>query len=367
MRTQDAKSRLLAGLSFAALAVVVIAPAAASWHGLVETAQTLFGLTGGWEYLAPITLDGAALYAGTLGIRAILAADSAFGARFLTAVYAMAAAGFNAYRALHIPGTGNVPAALFFAGASLSAVVLWDVTLRALRRDQLRNLGAIEAPLPRWRLLRWVVAPMSTARAWRLAVIEQITDPAEALQLAAARKAERDAHRGSGRSVQTARAERVTDVPALPDGAGNEGVTTDEQEHDADAHEERPVEAGESAGARSAGLDGDQVPDGIGARGEGDLELAGNGSERDRGVPARTERQLTTPRLSDLDDDGLGATLRAVARQSKKDAVRLAFDHLARRDVPAALALLKEHGVDVDRSYAYTVPWTPQLRAVGTN
>jgi hypothetical protein len=59
--------------------------------------------------------------------------------------------------------------------------------------------------------------------------------------------------------------------------------------------------------------------------------------------------------------------LRAAGRESKKAAVRAAFDHLGRRDVVPALALLGQHGVTVDRSYAYTVTWTPPLRAVDHN
>lgn len=223
---QDSKGRLLKVFSVVALAVVVIAPAAASWHGLVAAGRDLFGLTDGWEYVVPLTLDGAALYSGTLAIRAVLHGDSAFGARALTALYAMAAAGFNGYHALHTPG-GQIPAAMFFAGASVSAVVLWDVTLRALRRDQLREMGVIEPPLPRWRLLRWLVAPISTGRAWRLAVIEQISDPSDALKLAAARKAEREAERKAlehERKVRTAIAERVKETPALATGANDEVV-----------------------------------------------------------------------------------------------------------------------------------------------
>lgn len=46
--------------------------------------------------------------------------------------------------------------------------------------------------------------------------------------------------------------------------------------------------------------------------------------------------------------------------------MRAAFDELGKRDVPAALGWLTEHGITVDRSYAYTVTWpsTPALHAV---
>src|SRR5699024_5682427 len=89
----QANNRLRAGCSMAALGVVVVAPAAASWHGLVAAGRDLFGLAGGWEYVVPLSLDGAARYAAALSIRAILSADSAVGARLLTARYALAASG----------------------------------------------------------------------------------------------------------------------------------------------------------------------------------------------------------------------------------------------------------------------------------
>ena len=52
-------------------------------------------------------------------------------------------------------------------------------------------------------------------------------------------------------------------------------------------------------------------------------------------------------------------------RKTKRDALRYAFDLINSKDVPAALDFLLERGVRVDRSYAYTVDWTPKLRAVG--
>jgi hypothetical protein len=345
---QETKRRALAGLSAVALAIVVVAPAAASWHGLVATGRDLFHLTGGWEYLVPLTLDGAALYSGALAIRAILAGDSAFGARLLTALYAVGAASFNAFHARTAAG-GNLPSAMFFAAASLSAVVLWDVTLRALRRDQLRDLGAIEAPLPRFRLLRWVVDLPMTARAWRVAVIEQISDPTVALQRA------RELRGMDAIPMRTAVAERITttpDVPALDVALDDTREdTNDEQGADDAASEERDGTAGEAllgrGGAGTADVR-DQEPRVSSEHGAHDVGLVQRGNLGDRDVPAEGFR-LT------------GGV------QSKADAVRTAFDHIGTRDIPAALALLAEQGVSVDRSYAYTVKWAPktaELRAI---
>jgi hypothetical protein len=335
------KGRLFAGLSVVALAVVVGAPAAASWHGLVATARDVFGLHGGWEYVVPLSLDGAAFYSGVLAIRAILAGDSAFGARLLTAIYAMSAAGFNGWHARTAEG-GNIQAALFFAGASLSAVVLWDVTLRALRRDQLRTAGLIEDPLPRWRLLRWLVAPIETARAWRLAVVEQITDPAEALHLARARR---------GKSTTRALAERVTDAPAL-DGPARTTTEGDADEPRTDDVDQIAIEgAGDVPGGDRCDLDRAADTHGSGSGSERRLDVADGRGGRAGDVPAS------------------GFRLTADARKksgeiNKAAALREVFDHLGRKDVPAALALLDTAGVSVDRSYAYTVAWKPALRAV---
>lgn len=335
----DLKQRALTSAGAAALALVVIAPAAASWHGLVGAGRDVFGLTGGWEYVVPLTLDGAALYSAVLAMRAILAGDSAFGARFLTAIYALSAATFNGWHAKTAAG-GNLQAAIFFAGASLSAVVLWDVTLRALRRDQLRAAGLVEAPLPRWRLLRWLVAPVETARAWRLAVVDQITDPAEALKLARA---------GRSDLPHTALAERITDTPAITSG-------TTLTEGDQINGEERN---GTSTGTGRTGWPGltAAVPGRGLLAGDEPNRGSGRGEHRDRLVQDRSAGGREVPQL---DRDEL-TTL------SKKDALRAAFTQFGARDIPAALAWLADRGVIVDRSYAYTVAWTPPLRAVDRN
>jgi hypothetical protein len=72
---------------------------------------------------------------------------------------------------------------LFFAVASVSAAVLWDRTLRQVRRDVLRNRGAVSSPTPRFRLARWVVAPSETAAAWRHAVIEDVFKQTEVVRV----------------------------------------------------------------------------------------------------------------------------------------------------------------------------------------
>lgn len=173
----EVRTWALRAASAVALVAVVGAPAAASWHGLVRFGTRELGLTGGWELLVPISLDGAALYAALLAVRAVLAGDSAIWPRVLTCTYALAAAGFNAHAAT------STAAALFYAGMSISAVVLWDTTLRALRRDLLRHLGVVQGATARYRPLRWLLAPGETGQAWRGAVLEDLTDPRAALAM----------------------------------------------------------------------------------------------------------------------------------------------------------------------------------------
>lgn len=163
------------------LVVVIGAPAAASWHGLTAAGEQALGLPGVWSALVPLVLDAAAAYAAVLALRDVLAGDAAGMNRLLVWAYAVGSAALNAWYADQV---GGLPAALFYAAASISAVILWDRTLRALRRDHLREQGAVSPPTPRFRLARWMVAPGETAQAWRLAVVEGVTDPVEAVRLA---------------------------------------------------------------------------------------------------------------------------------------------------------------------------------------
>ncbi|WP_308252887.1 DUF2637 domain-containing protein [Pseudonocardia sp. ICBG601] len=161
------------------LSVVVLAPEAAAWQGLVGFARGPLGLSGGWEFLVPLLFGAAAFYVALLAQRFVLRGDSAVVERGLTWLYASAGAGFNFWFAAS-SGRGFA-SAVFFGGASLSAVLLWDRTLRAWRRDQLRGAGLLERPLPRFRVLRWVLAPATTFRAFRVAVLNGVSSPGEAL------------------------------------------------------------------------------------------------------------------------------------------------------------------------------------------
>lgn len=178
MRGRFTRDQVRSGLSGVLLVVVVGAPLAASWHGLTEAGRDALGLPGLWAVLVPLVLDAAAAYSAVLALRDVLAGDAAGMNRALVWAYAFSSAGLNVW---HGERTAGVQAAIFYGLASVSAVVLWDRTLRATRRDHLRRRGAVAEPTPRFRLARWLVAPGETGRAWRVAVLEGISDPSEAV------------------------------------------------------------------------------------------------------------------------------------------------------------------------------------------
>jgi len=244
-----------------ALIIVVGAPAAASWHGL-----TTFGTTdlhlGSWSALVPLSLDGAAFYAAWLALRAVLVGDSAVWPRMLTLVYAIASSAANMYAA---PSTA---AGVFYGGMSLSAVILWDTTLRSLRRGQLRDSGLVEGPAARYRPLRWMFAPTETFSAVKLAVLENVSDPRVAISMV------------RGEPVETA--SKLDEVdPVLSE----------------------------------------------------------------MGVPIDLS-EVSTEELIERE---------AIAIGSKADAVRAAFGALGTADVPAVVGWLAERGVEVDRTYVYSL------------
>ncbi|MPZ12807.1 MAG: DUF2637 domain-containing protein, partial [Kiloniellaceae bacterium] len=157
---------------------MVAAPVLASWHGLTATARDWFDLAGWWAYLPPLVADGAALYAAVLALRDTLEGDSARGNRALVWLYAALSAGLNI---AHADTFGGTPAAIFYGAASVSAVILFDRTLRSIRRRELRAMGTVDSPAPRFRPLRWLLHFRQTWRAWKLAIGAGISRPSEAL------------------------------------------------------------------------------------------------------------------------------------------------------------------------------------------
>ncbi|MFF1414722.1 DUF2637 domain-containing protein [Streptomyces sp. NPDC058289] len=153
--------------------------AALSFHGLVGFGRQNLNLSGGWEYLVPFGLDGAAMFCSVLAVREASHGDAALGSRMLVWLFAGAAAWFNW---VHAPrGLGHDGAPQFFSGMSLSAAVLFDRALKQTRRAALREQGLIPRPLPQIRMVRWLRAPRETFGAWSLMLLEGVRTLDEAV------------------------------------------------------------------------------------------------------------------------------------------------------------------------------------------
>ncbi|MFJ5721195.1 DUF2637 domain-containing protein [Streptomyces sp. NPDC093149] len=174
------KEALYATASYVLLFCCAAVAAALSFHGLVGFGEQNLGLSGGWEYLVPFGLDGAAMFCSVLAVREASHGDAALGSRLLVWLFAGAAAWFNW---VHAPrGIDHAGAPQFFAGMSLSAAVLFDRALKQTRRAALREQGLVPRPLPQIRIVRWLRAPRETFGAWSLMLLEGVRTLDEAVE-----------------------------------------------------------------------------------------------------------------------------------------------------------------------------------------
>ncbi|MCZ2525461.1 DUF2637 domain-containing protein [Streptomyces sp. HB2AG] len=174
------KEMIYSGASYALLFCCAAVAAALSFHGLVGFGRENLNLSGGWEYLVPFGLDGAAMFCSVLAVREASHGDAALGSRMLVWLFAGSAAWFNW---VHAPrGFGHDGAPEFFAGMSLSAAVLFDRALKQTRRAALREQGLVPRPLPQIRVVRWIRAPRETYRAWSLMLLENVRSLDEAVE-----------------------------------------------------------------------------------------------------------------------------------------------------------------------------------------
>ncbi|MFD5199986.1 DUF2637 domain-containing protein [Streptomyces sp. NPDC058375] len=173
------KEALYATASYVLLFCCAAVAAALSFHGLVGFGRQNLSLSGGWEYLVPFGLDGAAMFCSVLAVREASHGDAALGSRLLVWTFAGAAAWFNW---VHAPrGMDHAGAPHFFAGMSLSAAVLFDRALKQTRRAALREQGLVPRPLPQIRIVRWLRAPRETFGAWSLMLLEGVRTLDEAV------------------------------------------------------------------------------------------------------------------------------------------------------------------------------------------
>lgn len=174
------KEAIYGSASYVLLFCCAAVAAALSFHGLVGFGRENLNLTGGWEYLVPFGLDGAAMFCSVLAVREASHGDAALGSRMLVWLFAYAAAWFNW---VHAPrGVDHAGAPQFFAGMSLSAAVLFDRALKQTRRAALREQGLVPRPLPQIRMVRWLRAPRETFAAWSLMLLEGVRSLDEAVE-----------------------------------------------------------------------------------------------------------------------------------------------------------------------------------------
>ncbi|MEY9873989.1 hypothetical protein ABH931_003483 [Streptacidiphilus sp. MAP12-33] len=174
------KETVYGSASYVLLFCCAAVAAALSFHGLVGFGVQNLGLSGGWEYLVPFGLDGAAMFCSVLAVREASHGDAALGSRSLVWAFAAASAWFNW---VHAPrGIDHSGAPQFFAGMSLSAAILFDRALKQTRKAALREQGLVPRPLPQIRVVRWLRAPRETYAAWSLMLLENVRSLDEAVE-----------------------------------------------------------------------------------------------------------------------------------------------------------------------------------------
>ncbi|WP_328937297.1 DUF2637 domain-containing protein [Streptomyces tauricus] len=195
-RTEERRRRkeaVYGTASYVLLFCCAAVAAALSFHGLVGFGEQNLNLSGGWQYLVPFGLDGAAMFCSVLAVREASHGDAALGSRILVWTFAAAAAWFNW---VHAPrGLGHAGAPHFFAGMSLSAAVLFDRALKQTRRAALREQGLVPRPLPQIRIVRWLRAPRETYGAWSLMLLENVRSLDEAVEEVREDKREKEQNR----------------------------------------------------------------------------------------------------------------------------------------------------------------------------
>jgi Protein of unknown function (DUF2637) len=172
--------------SAVALAVVLIGVeaviAAESFGGLAGFAH-LIGIRGAAAYGVPVTLDGVALVAALLALRAELVGESSAMPRAALYVFTAASVAANWWHGAHADGT---PAALYYGGMSLAVTVMFALVLRGLRAEDRRRARLVSDRLPKFSAPLWARYPALAFRAWSLAVLRGYRTPGEAVNAALA-------------------------------------------------------------------------------------------------------------------------------------------------------------------------------------
>jgi hypothetical protein len=146
--------------------VLELIVAAESFRGLAGFAG-LIGIHGLAVLGVPVTLDGVAVIAALLALRAELAGES-------SGLYRLTLVGFTAASSAanywHGARTGGTAAALYLAGMSLAVTWLFTLSLRQIRTADRRRARLVTERLPHFSGWHWARYPARTFRAWSLAV-----------------------------------------------------------------------------------------------------------------------------------------------------------------------------------------------------
>jgi Protein of unknown function (DUF2637) len=157
----------IAAVAFAVVLLAVEAVIVAeSWRGLTGFAE-LIGIHGPAAWGVPVTLDGVALVAALVALRAELAGEASGVYRATLFIFTAASAAANYWHGAHAGGT---QAALYLGGMSLSVAWVFSLALRQIRREDRRKAGRVTERLPRFSAAHWGRYPGLTWRAWSLAV-----------------------------------------------------------------------------------------------------------------------------------------------------------------------------------------------------
>ncbi len=135
--------------------------------------QSLFAQTKGFHlpWLLPAVIDGLAIALGCVAYAASLDGRPGLVARLGTAVAVAASATSNATFAWQ--RSGDLTTVVIAAGVPVAANLAFEVLLHELRRQVMRRRG-LRAPVavPYPRLIRVLLAPVSTLREWRRLVLD---------------------------------------------------------------------------------------------------------------------------------------------------------------------------------------------------
>ncbi|MEU9130717.1 DUF2637 domain-containing protein [Kitasatospora sp. NPDC048540] len=232
------KESMYGGASYVLLFCCAAVAAALSFHGLVGFGVQNLNLSGGWEYLVPFGLDGAAMFCSVLAVREASHGDAALGSRLLVWLFAGASAWFNW---VHAPrGFGHAGAPQFFAGMSLSAAVLFDRALKQTRVAALREQGLVPRPLPQIRIVRWLRAPLETYAAWSLMLLEGVRTLDEAVEEVRDDKRQASVNREQRRMAQRRERAEIRAIGRTNGGVWRQRAAPRQLEH----HLEHQLEAG---------------------------------------------------------------------------------------------------------------------------